>query len=742
MMKHKFLIFNFKFLIPFFALWAMNVSAVTTADVNGMYQGLLNIGGQTYPNKQVYLLAGTADGTVTFVLPDFRYGGASLGDIVLPNIPMDENGRLTMENRTLYIRAIQERATISVLNDFRDGSDVYNSELSASRAQVLLQIGAPTLPEPILVLFSGSRVTNRNYAIVNGGFEGSWTNGEPQGWHSFNSATGDYVSFVQNTDQFTRSTETRPGSAGSQSAKIQTKIVVGNNANGNCTNGRINAGSMTATDAQGNYNFSDPSASGYNTPFVGQPDSLVFWAKYIPADKKPGNSVNRARAHAVVTTNARYQDPESGNYANVKIAEAGINYAATADMGWQRLAVPFEYTQLDPSKAAYMLITFTTNQTPGGGSSYSEGGLFNKTYYLDDVYLDDVEMVYNHRLQGLTVDGEPVAFVQGVATLSQTYSDSEYVIAATADGRGAESFIGYDAAQNSVYVYVVANDYSQSGDYTVYTVQMAAPDVPVAETYYSYEASTCDNTPYSDELFQDLTESGQYVDTIPNMQGGDSIVTLTLRVLPTYRMEETLYRTEIDTVWRGQAIRGLSQQTEPYMYYDRLEALNGCDSLFVLRLYISDLPVSYGVYEALICEGEDVTYEGVTYSEAYEGDIHVAKKNQYGGDSIVHLTVTVLPNYTIDQYMTIHQGDQANWEGWNLSTMPEGEMTLDAWYYSEQDCDSTLILHLTVLPKQLETGVGDVQSTNVQCTKVVIDGQMYIRRGEELFDLTGRKVED
>ena len=269
MKTNKFSIFNFQFSI-LLALWAMNVSAVTTADVNGMYQGLLNIGGQSYPNKQVYLLPGTETGTMTFVLPDFRYGGASLGDIVLTNIPMDQTGRLSLEGRTLYIRAIQERATISILNDFHDGNDVYNSTLNANQAQVLLQIAASTLPQPILVLFSGARVADRNYRIENGGFEGAWSNGEPQGWHSFNTATGDYVSFVQNTEQFTRSTDVRPGSTGSQSAKIETKIVVGNNANGNCTNGRINAGSMTATDASGNYNFSDPSESGYNTPFVGQ----------------------------------------------------------------------------------------------------------------------------------------------------------------------------------------------------------------------------------------------------------------------------------------------------------------------------------------------------------------------------------------------------------------------------------------------------------------------------------------
>ena len=724
MKTNKFSIFNFKFLIPFFALWAMNVQAVTVEQVAGTYQGTLSIDDEPYPNEKIYILPGTEAGRITFVLPDFRYNGAPLGDIVLVNVGMSNSGELTIDETSLYIKAIRARATISSTG----------STLSATSAQIGLEIGVAAVPMPIPVTFSGQKQTSANYAITNGGFEGAWTSHEPQGWHSFGTATGDYASFVTgNTGQFQQSSDTRPGSTGSHSALLQSKTVLGVSANGNCTNGRINAGSMSATDASGNYSFSEPGSS-YTTPFVGQPDSLVFWAKYLPGGGSIEDASNQASAHAVLTTNARYQDPESSDYSTVKIGEATARFSATTELGWRRVSVPFSYTSVDPKQMAYMLITFSTNKTPGGGNSTKKSP--------DNLYIDDAEMVYNYGLKSLTLDGQAVSFTQGVATLSQTYSDSEYSAVVTTDGRAAKSFIGYDAETYSMYVYVVADNYSQSGDYTVYRVQMTVPEVPVTDTYYSYEATTCDNAAYSDELFQELTEAGTYVDTIPNMQGGDSIVTLTLRVLPTYRMEETLYRTEIDTIWRGQAISGLAQQAEPYLYYDVLEAANGCDSTYVLRLYISDIPVTYGVYEAQMCEGESVTYEGVTYSEAYEGDIHVAKKNQYGGDSIVHLTVTVLPNYTIDEYKTIHEGAQESWEGWNLSTMPVGEMTLDAWYYTEQDCDSTLILHLTVLPKQLETGVGDVQSTNVQCTKVVIDGQMYIRRGEELFDPLGRRIKN
>ena len=720
---------------------AMSMPAVEVSEVCGRFRGSLNIGGTTYPDKAVYILPGTEQGKITFVLPDFLYNNASLGDIVLVNIPMDDAGQLSMEDGTLYIKAIRERAGISVLNGFQDGGETYYSFVTDGSAQVLLQISAPSLPEPILVLFAGEKVADRNYAIQNGGFEGSWTNGEPEGWHSFNSATGDYVSFVQNTDQFTKSSETRPGSAGTQSALIQTKIVVGANANGNCTNGRINAGSMTATDAAGNYNFSDPSASGYNTPFAGSPDSLVFWAKYIPADQDPDNEINKARAHVVVTTDARYQDPEVADYSSVKIAEASIDYSATPDMEWQRLSVPFAYTDVDPATAAYVLVTFTTNKEPGGGSSHAEGGLFNKVYYLDNVYLDDVEMVYNHGLQSLLMDGTTLSFSDGQASVEKPYSDSEYDFSAVTDGKAARSFIGFDAARHRVCVYVVADDYSQSQAYSLYTVQMQNPAPPKPEsTFFAYEASTCDNEPYSDDLFHDLTEAGIYRDTIPNVLGGDSIVTLTLHVLPTYRMEETRYMNAVDIVWRGQTISGLPQAETPYFYYDSLFSQNGCDSVFVLRLYVSEIPVTYGVYEAGMCEGETVTFEGVTYSEPFEGDIRVTAPNIFGGDSIVRLTVQVLPSYTVTEQMTIVEGEQKRWEGIDLSTLPAGQIELQAMYYTENFCDSVMVLQLTVQPRQVVTAVEQVPSDKVQSIKVLRNGTLYIRRGEEVYDLTGRKV--
>ena len=125
-------------------------TAVTVTDVEGTFRGNLTIGEDNYPSKEIYILPGVESNSVTFVLPDFSYNGAPLGDIVLVNIPMSSNGRLTLEDSPLYIRAIDAHVAVSMSS---------NSSLSASSAQVTLSIDVPDLPAPIPVTFSGIAVT-------------------------------------------------------------------------------------------------------------------------------------------------------------------------------------------------------------------------------------------------------------------------------------------------------------------------------------------------------------------------------------------------------------------------------------------------------------------------------------------------------------------------------------------------------------------------------------------------------
>ncbi len=527
------------------AAWmcAVSASAVSVADVSGGYKGSLTIAGESQGTKTVYLLPCTETSAVTFVLPDFQLNGASLGDIVLVNIPMSTGGELTLTQAPLYIRAIATRAHISVLS----------SSLTTAQATLSLEIHVDGLDNPIQVHFSGARV-NDNYAITNGGFEGTWTDNEPTGWHSFGSATGDFASFVTgNTSQFTQSTDVRPGTLGSHSACISSKSMFSVVANGNCTNGQINAGSMSASDGTKNYNFSAPSNSGYNTAFVGQPDSIVFWAKYVPSGAVT-DAVNKAGMTAAITTNSRYQDPEDGlDATNRKIASAQNHFAATASKGWQRLATPFTYTAVDPNSAAYILLTFTTNAQAGKGSNG------------DAVYLDDVEMIYNHALTQFKMDGATIRFTNGAATTDEVFSDSLHTFAATTTGRASSSFVGYDHAANKVYLYVLPGNYTQSKNYDLYTLLMAAPatdeqgtDTPGTDTPGTDTPGT--DIPGTDEPEQPDTCQPTIIEVEKTITAGVSELweTIDLGTLPigTFRLEAN--------------------------YND----MNGCDSIQVLNLIV------------------------------------------------------------------------------------------------------------------------------------------------------------
>ena len=913
---------------------AVSAMAVTVNEVSGVYKGTLNIGGTSYSNKEVYVLPGTGGSFTTLIVPSVAFS-SKCADLVLVDMVLNNNGTLSSGCAATYVKSISA------------------SSLSESSMSFTMSLTTPSHPVSVTMTFDGEKVTKRNYELKNGGFEGDWSNGEPSKWHSFPTATGLFSGFVNGTDQISQSTDVRPGTTGSHSVKIQTKITLGAKGNGNCTNGQINAGSKTATDASGNYNFSDPSNNGYNTEFVGQPDSLVFWAKYIPGGGSVTDNSNKARANAVITQNARYQDPETGSYGSVKVGNAAINYSATSSKGWQRLSTPFVYTSLDPKTAAYILVTFSSNATPGGGNSSKNSP--------DVVYLDDAEIIYNHALQTFKMGNNTISFSNGHANTTAEFSDSDYSFTATTNGKAAKSFIGFDAEHNQVLVYVVADSYSQAKAYSVYTLQMAEP---VRDTEYAYSATTCANEPYSDELFTNLTEAKTYTTRIPNTRGGDSIITLTLNVLPVYAFpveeatikmnesytwreksyqnltpgvytfadslqtkagcdsvytltlnveaipylieesmsacqnegaawrdktlntnesgtfvvydslvskygmdsvykltlsvlpvytfpaeaamkmnesytwreksyqnltpgvytfadslqtkagcdsvytltlsvqsigywyEESLsacvneeaewhhkalptategtfvlydslqsiygmdsvykltltvhpiylfteekYVNEANLEWRGKTIQDLPKREEPYLIYDSLTTQYGCDSVYLLRLHVSDIPITYGSFSAECCGGEFILFDGVEYRESFGGDVRISEKNIYGGDSIVHVTIIVFPSYYIEEELTIVAGEDVKWEYYELSPLPIGSMTLKAEYWSDDFCDSIRVLNLTVIPEPIVTGISNTGSGKRVARKVLYNGKLYIiRKDEHIYDVLGKKI--
>ena len=197
---------------------------------------------------------------------------------------------------------------------------------------------------------------------------------EPSNWNSFLTAGGLLSSAAG--DQCESSTDVRPGSSGTKSARIFSNSVLTVIANGNLTLGKINMGSPTPASSS-NYNYSQTSDANFSEAFTDQPDSLVFWAKFVPANAAGSDS---ARVSAILHDAFDLRDPIDANSASHVVATAIRNFK-TAN-GWMRLSVPFTYSG-PAANPQFILITFTTNKLQGGGSDN------------DQLWIDDVELVYN-----------------------------------------------------------------------------------------------------------------------------------------------------------------------------------------------------------------------------------------------------------------------------------------------------------------------------------------------------------
>lgn len=235
----------------------------------------------------------------------------------------------------------------------------------------------------ILLIALLSASTTYAQQIGNSDLE-SWDNlgsssEEPTNWNSFKTADctlGSIICGIAQNQQVSRSTDVRPGSIGMYSARVYSLNVLGNNANGNLTLGRVHMGNTDPLNAS-NYNFSITSDVNYSEALTESPDSLVFWVKYNAA------SSEEARVSGVLHDNYDYKDGynvDAGSSSHL-VAEISYNYAPT-NGAWVRKSVPWDYVG-PASNNTYILLTFTTNKTPGGGAS------------SDEVLIDDIELIYN-----------------------------------------------------------------------------------------------------------------------------------------------------------------------------------------------------------------------------------------------------------------------------------------------------------------------------------------------------------
>jgi len=310
---------------------------------------------------------------------------------------------------------MKKHATHFVSRDNRDNRDNHLTPHTSHLTPLLLFF---FLLSPFFLLQTNAQTPI--YQLPNSGFE-VWganedyggTNGStgpcPIGFNSFHSGyctTTILVGTCQGvTTRCEQSTEVRQGATGQYSLKLFSNSIIGVRANGNLTSGRIYMGSATANSAS-NYNYTDytHNAPKHYKEFTGTPDSMRVWVKYWPGRNGTTNTTDKGRIRVYIHGTGECRDapqyPTGKNEKDYYYGKAMSEFYKE-DGKWRCYTVPFEYDGLNTTKNAndnyYVLVSMTTNGTPGGGADNP-----------DQVWVDDLEFVYSAWLNDLKVNGTTI----------------------------------------------------------------------------------------------------------------------------------------------------------------------------------------------------------------------------------------------------------------------------------------------------------------------------------------------
>jgi len=283
------------------------------------------------------------------------------------------------------------------------------------------------------------------YQLTNGDFE-SWETveytltkvcEEPTQWSSLYDATGAMKSLSTSTRaQIYKDEDVRPESAGQYSCRITSNSAFGVVTPGNLTNGCVNMGSNSSTDASGNYNYINEERSDQAMRFTGRPDAVRFWVKF--------SGVMAGKCNVLLTTKGYYQDPvyEDRNTA-VLVGQALSGDRIASNDEWTQYTVPFEW--LSDEQPYYALVNVSTCSDPSSGNA------------SDYLYIDDIEMIYNSEATAIYYGGDNILDVELV---SEDFSPEKMGVIVT-NGCGAKTSWKFESCTNMLTVTVEGDNVSE-----------------------------------------------------------------------------------------------------------------------------------------------------------------------------------------------------------------------------------------------------------------------------------------
>ena len=561
------------------------------------------------------------------------------------------------------------------------------------------------------LIFRAENSFSQIYQLENGDFEnwpGSATT-EPTGWNSFPSASCELSGLINiggvacrtaTETRHERSTDVRPGTTG-YSCKIYATSAFSRIANGALTSGIMHLASTTPSDPS-NCNETKTNEEDFNHHLNAKPDSIVFWAKVVNADNN-----SEACCHLYIHDNYNLKDPLAANpsgYLNHIVGGVPSYNFTNNGSRWQRHSTPIIYEGYGSNDPQFVLITFSTNAIPGGGSED------------DALYIDDIEFIYNPIYNEITQSAcESFTWDGTEYTESGDYTKT-YTVGPRDSIVTLHLTIGHpsnnESTINACESYTWNNQtYTTSGNYNNTFTSFCGCDstvtlhlninYPVAN---EFSATECSSYTWNEQSYN---TSGDYIQTFQAANGCDSVVTLHLTINNPVSNEIT-----------GTACGSFTWNGETYTtsgnYEQTLQAANGCDSIVTLHLTINQ-PVAHEISTSA-CGSYTWNNDEYTESGNYTETFQAAN----GCDSVVTLHLTI--NQPVTSEFSATACGIYTWNEQQYTESGNHTQTFTA----ANGCDSVVTLHLTITEAPIR------EESATACDSYTWYGQEYTESGDKI----------
>ena len=444
----------------------------------------IDINGTTVDQTTDITIEKQADGNYTLKLMNFKITlgekTMNVGNIIITDVPAVSNGQTQMlkVKKNIAIKgglmeSFLKSVPIDMIGELRDGDFYTNINISMALQNIKVTFGTAKyqLPNAGFETYHTAKVTEPENPEFPDSEPNTASSDEPDYWHSFMSASGNpALVYMAGYNPVTfKSDDVRPGSTGKHSLKLKSIDLYLAIANGTITTGRMNTGSMFASDTNSNYAWSDMSNTdkdAHGDPFYATlyslPDAMKVWLKFKQGTANAEHPY--ATATAIINDGTEFHEPAPSKtvYTNVVGEARNAKIAETGDE-WKEFTIPFTYDAFAQygAKAKSVLVTLSTNADAGKGS---DGDL---------LYVDDLSFVYNAGLKAITLTAEngEVFNVDGVNAETKEYTATVPFdvtannLKAVSDGKGA--YVSTTIADGKATIEIISNDLATTNVYTL-----------------------------------------------------------------------------------------------------------------------------------------------------------------------------------------------------------------------------------------------------------------------------------